>query len=201
MRVLYKLNYEGLAYLISTPESNPETTFLQTFLRRSKGAIVPASELNKGADGMMEVTMLINKMVEKGWISRIDGEDAEASQVVEDKLSASLQSLSPGALLMLVDVNGLALFDSGCEGIRKEFLSANAARYVLKSENKRNVSVESKSELPWGVRIKWGEKSVLARVIYIGTIKFILVVGESAQIDKQALILFVALLIRRYTSE
>lgn len=202
MTAYYKLNYTGLSYLITSPEKNPERDLILNILRQNNQAVVSISQLEESS-GMasQKIHEIIKSFSAKDFISKVAEQNIDTEQGAYKNLVEKIQVLASGGSLMLVDKNGLVIAEDGFVGIRKDFLAANAAHHVLKNEATKINSSESNGNNPWGVTIKWGSRKVLVQILYVGKKKFILVVDVAARLSKQGLILLVAFLARRYTSE
>jgi len=201
MNALYTLSDAGLNYFIASPERSPERSFILFFLKKITCAAISLSDLIAASKMPEEdVSRQIDEMLDKGWIYRVE-ETTDSKLPVLNNLHEQIQLFASDEPLLLVDRNGLIVADNGCEGIHKDFLAANAARYILKKEQAKTSMSEPGSASRWGIRIKWGKKKALAQIIYISTKKFILISGEEAGFKKYTQMLLIALLARRYISE
>ena len=193
----YKLSYTGLNYFLSSPEQSKERQLILNLLRHEESldALCPQRDAASASDGSEE---LLAEMYGNGWLSLKKGIEDEFDFAAKNNLVAEMKILASDDSVMLVDKNGLIIADAGFADIRKNFLAANAVRHILKNEKENSSALLVDRETPWTVKIKWGDRMALAQLLYIGTKRFILILGVGSRINKQAYIAFFKLMARRY---
>ncbi len=199
MSAHFKLNYSGLNYLISSPDSCQDRNFLFNLLCHCSYSSTSLSSLQLISNmDRKELTKTLYRLLKKGWLSSSEQINESKVHIEEYDFSSYLPDLSSTGSVILADMSGLIVSSAGFPEDKIAYLAASATSLLKINEAAKSRNLELCNGAPWTLNLTWGDLNVMIQPIAIGSVQFALIVGGCPQFNNQSFYQLIAILARRY---
>ncbi len=194
----------GAYYAVSRPEDEAPRRLLRNLLQQSVSPLLSMEGLHAwtGIEDDNQVMELLSHVQSLGWIDGSDTPIAPPEGRLEDTLPDLLAPLSDNNKVLLADEQGFYLCTRGFAHETAEELSALSADLATLHERhtgllKNNLGLRSNA---WAVVDAAGNSEVGFWPMYVGSQRFVLVVGGMPRLNQPAFIHLIWALSIRYAA-
>jgi len=195
----------GAYYAVSSPTDDPARKLLRTLFQFTDSPLLSIEGLRlwTGIKDKTEISSLLNRMQDLGWIQGCETPQTFPSGTFEEVLPDLLAPLSNRGNVLLADNLGFYIAYSGFNYETVEQLSALSADISLLHERhlgllENNLGLNSSA---WAIVDAEGNSQVGFWPLYIGQQRFVLVIGGLPRLNQPILISLIWVLSMRFGQE
>lgn len=199
-----RLTPAGAFYAVSSDAPSASKNLLHALLKADPTEVVSSEKLLAWAD-TGDIDTALNLLYRLQKLEFLYGDEdgaAEGIHLADEQLPLLMEQLSGSGKALLVDRNGLYLANANFHHEAAEELGLLAAE-VAQMEKKHRLLVRNNLYInnnAWGVCDPTGQSELTFFPLYIGASKFMLVIGGTPDLNKEAFVTLVQILYRRYDS-
>ncbi|HGT4315202.1 TPA: peptidase M23 [Neisseria meningitidis] len=199
-----RLTPAGAFYAVSSDAPSAGKTLLHSLLKADADEMVSSEKLRTWAD-TADIDTALNLLYRLQKLEFLYGDEnghSDGINLSDEQLPLLMEQLSGSGKALLVDRNGLYLANANFHHEAAEELGLLAAE-VAQMEKKYRLLIKNNLYInnnAWGVCDPSGQSELTFFPLYIGSTKFILVIGGIPDLGKEAFVTLVRILYRRYSN-
>ena len=199
-----KITPAGAYYAVSSSQPSASRTLLYGLLRASVEDKISSEKLLAWADtsDIGTALSLLYRLQRLEFLYGDEEKSANDTLVSDDELPTLLAELSNIGKALLADENGLYFANSGFHhesaeemGLMAKEVSVVAERHSLLVKNNLNIHHNA-----WGICDPSGQSELSFFPLYVGSTKFMLVIGGQPDLNKEAFVSLAKVLYNRYVN-